>query len=182
MLCGQIFSIDHAFYMKIKHDGSVTRKINGEQVKLCVKKVWVDLVVQGQYIYIFITIKCNFWTYLDELNVSSPWCFFQEESVVIGDNISNDGLRVISFSTKNALSHLARSSELHADGTFKVHNLKFQTLPPSNHLSIKAPVCQWVCLFVWLFVCLFPNSSETANPSKLKYWEMILLGMEKVLG
>ena len=51
MLCGQIFSIDHAFYMKIKHDGSVTRKINGEQVKLCVKKVWVDLVVQGQYIF-----------------------------------------------------------------------------------------------------------------------------------
>ena len=42
------------------------------------------------------------------------------------------------------------------------------------HLSIKAPVCQWVSVF--------PNSSETANPSELKFWGMIPLGMEKVLG
>ena len=46
------------------------------------------------------------------------------------------------------------------------------------NLSIKAPVCQWVSVFVGLF----PNSSETANPSELKFWGMISLGMEKVLG
>ena len=38
---------------------------------------------------------------------------------------------------------------------------------------IKAPVCQWVCLFV----CLFPNFSKTSNPSELKFWGMILLGI-----
>ena len=56
---------DHAFYMKIKHDGSVTQKINGEQVKLCVKKVWVDLVVQGQYIFIseYIPVACTVQTH-----------------------------------------------------------------------------------------------------------------------
>ena len=32
------------------------------------------------------------------------------------------------------------------------------------------------------FVCLFPNSSETANTSDLKFWGMIPFGMEKVLG
>ena len=48
----------------------------------------------------------------------------------------------------------------------------------SLYHSIKALVCQWVSLFV----CLFPNSSKTTNPSKLKFWGMIPLGMEKVLG
>ena len=46
------------------------------------------------------------------------------------------------------------------------------------NLSIKAPVCQWVSESVWMF----PDSSETANPSDLKFWGMIPLGMEKVLG
>ena len=52
---------------------------------------------------------------------------------------------------------------------------------PINH-SIKAPVCQWVSESVCLTVWMFPNSYETANPSELKFWGMILLGMEKVLG
>ena len=39
-----------------------------------------------------------------------------------------------------------------------------------------------VSLFDCLFVCLFPNSSETANPSELKFWGMILFGIGKVLG
>ena len=47
-----------------------------------------------------------------------------------------------------------------------------------SNLSIKAPVCQWVSESVWMF----PNSYETANPSELKFWGMIPLGMEKVLG
>ena len=33
-----------------------------------------------------------------------------------------------------------------------------------KNLSFKAPVCQWVSLCVWMFL----NSSETANPNKLK--------------
>ena len=37
-------------------------------------------------------------------------------------------------------------------------------------------------LLVSLFVCLLPNSSETANPSNLKFWGMIPLGMQNVLG
>ena len=48
--------------------------------------------------------------------------------------------------------------------------------------SLKAPVCQWVSEWVSECVCLFPNSSETANPSKMKYWVVIPLGIGKVLG
>ena len=48
----------------------------------------------------------------------------------------------------------------------------------SFYLSIKAPVCQWVSLCVFLS----PNSSETANPSELKFGTMIPLGMQIVLG
>ena len=33
-----------------------------------------------------------------------------------------------------------------------------------------------------LFVCLFPNSSETANPSELKCGGMIPLEIRKILG
>ena len=47
-----------------------------------------------------------------------------------------------------------------------------------NYPSLKAPVCQWVSECVWMF----PNSSETANPSELKFWGMIPLGIGKVLG
>ena len=36
-------------------------------------------------------------------------------------------------------------------------------------------------LSVSLFVCLFPKFSETVNPSKLEFWGMIPLGMQKVL-
>ena len=46
----------------------------------------------------------------------------------------------------------------------------------------KQPLYKSASLSVSLFVCWFPNSSETANPSELKFWGMIPLGMEKVLG
>ena len=46
------------------------------------------------------------------------------------------------------------------------------------HHYIKALVCQWVSLCD----CFFPNSSKTANPSELKFWGMISLGIMKVLG
>ena len=48
----------------------------------------------------------------------------------------------------------------------------------SLYKSTSLSVSEWVCLFV----CLFPNSSETANPSELKFWGMIPLGMQNVLG
>ena len=37
-------------------------------------------------------------------------------------------------------------------------------------------------LYVSESVCLFHNSSETANPIELKFWGMIPLGIRKVLG
>ena len=48
------------------------------------------------------------------------------------------------------------------------------SLYQSNRMSVSLCVC--------LCVCLFPNSYETANPNELKFWGMIPLGMEKVLG
>ena len=48
--------------------------------------------------------------------------------------------------------------------------------------SLKAPVCQWVSEWVCVCVWMFPNSYETANPSELKFWGMIPLGIGKVLG
>ena len=60
-----------------------------------------------------------------------------------------------------------------------------QPLPPykeretiSLYQSTSLSVSKWVCVCV----CLFPTSSETANPSKLKFWGMIFLGIGKVLG
>ena len=32
------------------------------------------------------------------------------------------------------------------------------------------------------FVCSFPNSSKTTKPDELKFWGMIPLGMQEVLG
>ena len=33
-----------------------------------------------------------------------------------------------------------------------------------------------------VFVCLFPNSSETAHPYELKFWGLIPLKVQMVLG
>ena len=67
----------------------------------------------------------------------------------------------------------------------KILSHKYQTIPIdkwgsiislSNRLSVDS---EWVCVCVWMF----PNSSETANLiSDLKFWEMIPLGIGKVLG
>ena len=35
---------------------------------------------------------------------------------------------------------------------------------------------------VFFFAYLFPNSSETANPNEQKFWGIIPLGMQMVLG
>ena len=35
----------------IKSDGTITKKINGMLVKECVKKVYIDLILEGQYIF-----------------------------------------------------------------------------------------------------------------------------------
>ena len=73
------------------------------------------------------------------------------------------------------LHHLDFLTQLEPN-TWKQVN--FHCLINILYLSIKALVCQWVSLCV----CLFPNSYETANPNELKFWGMIPLGMEKVLG
>ena len=51
-----------------------------------------------------------------------------------------------------------------------------------SHLSIYKSTSLSVSESVCLFVCLFPNSSETANPSDLKFWWMIPLGMQNDFG
>ena len=48
----------------------------------------------------------------------------------------------------------------------------------SENLSSKAIEYQRVCVFV----CSFPNSSKTVDPNELKFWGMISLGVQKVLG
>ena len=66
--------------------------------------------------------------YLDQLDVLSSWFFVDyveddirySENIVIGDNIFSDGLRVISFATKDSLNYLSRSTLVLGDGTFKV--------------------------------------------------------------
>ena len=58
--------------------------------------------------------------YSDELDVQSNWFLLGQESIVIGDNIHSNGLRVISFSTSKALYYLSRSTTINADGTFKI--------------------------------------------------------------
>ena len=45
-------------------------------------------------------------------------------------------------------------------------------------VSSKAIGCQWVCVCV----CLFPNSYKTVNPNEQKFWGMIPLGVQMVLG
>ena len=47
-----------------------------------------------------------------------------------------------------------------------------------RYQSVKAIWCQRACLFV----CLFPIFSETADLSELKFWEMIPLVSQIVLG
>ena len=59
-------------------------------------------------------------------------------------------------------------------------------IPPPTPLPGPNPICislyQSNSLSVSECVWMFPNYSETANPSDLKFWGMIPLGMEKVLG
>ena len=57
-------------------------------------------------------------------------------------------------------------------------NCVLQRIWISLYKSASLSVSEWVCVCVWMF----PNSSETANPSELKFWGMIPLGIGKVLG
>lgn len=56
----------------------------------------------------------------DKLDVNSDFFKLNNKTVVIGDKIYSDGLRVLTFSTDECLELLARANELHGDGTFKV--------------------------------------------------------------
>ena len=55
-------------------------------------------------------------------------------------------------------------------------------LEENENLVITLWKRQSVSESVCLFVCLFPNSSETGNPSELKFLGMIPLEIGKVLG
>ena len=50
-LMQSLFAIEHCFIQRIKSDGTITKKINGMLVKECVKKVYIDLILEGQYIF-----------------------------------------------------------------------------------------------------------------------------------
>ena len=64
--------------------------------------------------------------------------------------------------------HLKRTTYIaFLNRTFKITYISFFY---SNIMSVS------------LCVCLFPNSSETANPNELKFWVMILLRVQMVLG
>ena len=60
--------------------------------------------------------------------------------------------------------------------------MRWQTLLLTMYFSILLLKQQSVSEWVSESVCLFPNSSETANSSELKFWGMIPLGMEEDLG
>ena len=51
MFFENIASVDHSFIMKIKEDGFLTQKINGIRTKVQVKKVYVDLILDSQFIF-----------------------------------------------------------------------------------------------------------------------------------
>ena len=50
-LMQSLLAIDHAFMIRVKPDGSITKKIDGVNIKQTVKKVFVDLIIEGQYIF-----------------------------------------------------------------------------------------------------------------------------------
>ena len=46
--------------------------------------------------------------------------YSQEETVVKGDQVLDDGRRVVLFTTNDHLKHLAKSQQVLADGTFRI--------------------------------------------------------------
>ena len=50
-LMQSLLAIEHAFMIRVKPDGSITKKIDGVNIKQTVKKVFVDLIIEGQYIF-----------------------------------------------------------------------------------------------------------------------------------
>ena len=46
--------------------------------------------------------------------------YSQEETVVKGDQVLDDGRRVVLFTTNVHLKHLAKSEQVLADGTFRI--------------------------------------------------------------
>ena len=88
----------------------------------------IDSFIQKFENHIILSIILDAQFYLDQLDVLSSWFFVDyveddirySENIVIGDNIFSDGLRVISFATKDSLNYLSRSTLVLGDGTFKV--------------------------------------------------------------
>ena len=61
-------------------------------------------------------------------------------------------------------------------------NIKKSTFDILYFLSKQQSLYKSASLSVSESVCLFPNSSQTVNPSELKFWGMIPLVIGKVLG
>lgn len=46
-----LLALDHFFSVRVKSDGCVVKKVNGEKIKETVKRVFVDLVIENTYIF-----------------------------------------------------------------------------------------------------------------------------------
>ena len=46
-----LLALDHFFSFRVKSDGCVVKKVNGEKIKETVKRVFVDLVIENSYIF-----------------------------------------------------------------------------------------------------------------------------------
>lgn len=91
---------------------------------------------------------------VDELNVDLEWFLYSKdgESVVKGDQVGENGKRVLLFSSDDHLELLARSPELLSDATFKITpKLWYQTF------IIMAAVCG---AFIPVVFCLMPDKKR----------------------
>ena len=46
-----LLALDHFFSFRVKSDGCVVKKVNGEKIKETLKRVFVDLVIEKTYIF-----------------------------------------------------------------------------------------------------------------------------------
>ena len=46
-----LLALDHFFSVRVKSDGCVVKKVNGEKIKETVKRVFVDLVIENTYFF-----------------------------------------------------------------------------------------------------------------------------------
>ena len=91
---------------------------------------------------------------MTDLDVNLEWFHYsQNEMVVKGDQVLDDGKRILLFSSNDHLDLLARAKQVLGDGTFKITpKLWYQTF------IIQAQVCEKV--FVPVAFCLLPDKKK----------------------